>query len=90
MSRFEVFLALANATIRFTKESNVWGPFGRFGWKFQNRMGRENPLLDVVQEAKDSGPDWEPFKAGIFGRHYDTFMAVADEYVKMTGRLGWW
>jgi hypothetical protein len=88
--RFEVFLALVNATIRKKNENHVWGPFGRFGWKFHSRTRRGSPLTDVVQEAKDEGEDWKPFKAGLFGRDYSLFMAAADEYVNMAGRLGWW
>jgi len=88
--RFEIHLALVNATIRKKNETHVWGPFGRFGWKFHSRTGRENPLLDVVQEAKDEGEDWRPFKAGLFGRDYALFIAAANEYVQITGQLGWW
>jgi len=88
--RFEVFLALTNATMRKRNDNHVWGPVGRFGWKVQNRTGRENPLVDVIQEAKDQGIDWPPFSAGLFGRDRVLFLAAADEYAQLVARLGWW
>jgi hypothetical protein len=87
--RFEVFLALTNATIRKRKKAHVWGPFGRFGWKTSSRTGRESPLVDVIQQAKDEGTDWAPFMAGLFGRDHDLFISAADEYMQMAAGLNW-
>jgi hypothetical protein len=88
--RFEVFLALINAIIRKKDKGYVWGPFGRFGWKYHSQMKRENPLADVYEEIKDRGRDWPPFKAGLFGHDYDLFLTAVDEYVQATSKLSWW
>lgn len=88
--RFEVFLALANATIRKKNEDHIWGPVGRFGWKSSGSSSGENPLRDVIKEANDQGPDWPAFSAGIFGRDHALFLAAADEFRQKVVGLGWW
>ncbi len=87
--QFEIFLALVNATIRKKDENNVWGPVGRFGWKGRRTARRENPLSNVIQQARDEGKNWPPFKAGLFGPDYDLFLSAAEEYSQMISRLGW-
>jgi hypothetical protein len=88
--RFEVFLALANAIIRKKSGKAAWGPCGRFGWKYYHRTGRENPLVDVTQQAKDQGTNWAPFRVGLFGHEYDLFIAAVDEYTQKVAGLNWW
>lgn len=88
--RFEVFLSLVNATVRKKKENHVWGPVGRFGWKASSRTSRENPLAAIIQEAKEEGENWPPFKAGLFEVDYNLFISAAEEYLQMIGRLGWY
>lgn len=87
--RFEVLLALSNATNRKKKDHSIWGPVGRFGWKYGHGGGRMNPLSNIIQQAKDEGQNWLPFKAGLYGSDYDFFMAAADEYAKIIGGLHW-
>jgi hypothetical protein len=88
--RFEVFLALVNATVRKKTSNHVWGPVGRFGWKNSRGMERENPLADTIRQAKDQQVEWPPFKAGLFGTDYENFIEAAEEYSQMVGKLGWW
>lgn len=89
--RFEILLALVNATVRKKNENHVWGPVGRFGWKYSSsRMRRENPLTNIIEQAKTEGKDWPPFKSGLFGPDYDIFLSAAEEYSQMISRLNWW
>jgi hypothetical protein len=88
--RFEVLLALAVATIRSSKESHIWGPVGRFGWKFSRPGAMSNPLAEVITEAQEMKSDWPPFKAGLFGSNFDAFITVAHKYAENMAQLGWW
>jgi hypothetical protein len=83
---FEVFLALAVADMRVVRETGVWGPFGRFGWK---RNGAGTPLQRVIQEATAQGTSWAPLKAGLFGGSFERFEKVATEYGELVSRLPW-
>lgn len=87
--RFEVLLALSNATNRKKKDHSVWGPVGRFGWKYGHGAERVNPLSDIIQQAKNEGQKWLPFRAGVFGTDYELFITAAEEYEKMIGGLNW-
>lgn len=84
---FEVLFALAVADIRKSRESDVWGPIGRFGWKQQRNGG--GPLGRVVQEARAGGANWLPVRSGLFGGDIQRFLAVAEEFQQRIGRLGW-
>lgn len=87
--RFEVLLALVNATIRMKNGDNAWGPVGRFGWKTRSRVPHENPLWSIIQEAKHEGKAWPPFKAGLFESDYDQMISSADAYMTRVFQLGW-
>lgn len=83
---FEVILALAVADMRVVRDSLVWGPVGRFGWK---RHGADAPFQRVVQEATAQGSNWPPLKAGLFGGSFERFERVATEYGQEVSRLPW-
>jgi hypothetical protein len=85
---FEVLLALAVACIRKRNDKHVWGPVGRFGWKYGSR-GETNPFTTVVAAAKQEKENWPPLKAGLFDGNYDTFVEAASEYEQMLGGLHW-
>lgn len=87
--RFEVMLALAHADLRNQKEKHVWGPIGRFGWKYHSRSRTENPLVDVIKEADEQGASWQPLQAGFFGKDIKRFQNVASQYAERIGGLGW-
>jgi uncharacterized caspase-like protein len=85
---FEVFFALVIADSHKQTRDYVWGPVGRFGWK---ESGNENgPLARVVRSARKEGADWPPLRAGLFGGDPARFLAVAEEYVGIVKKLGWW
>jgi len=88
--RFEVMLALTHADLRNQREKHIWGPVGRFGWKYSWRAGIENPLSDIIAEAKTMSSTWPPLKAGFFGGSLERFNTVAAEYEAIIKRLNWW
>ena len=88
--RFEIFLALVNATARKKNENRAWGPIGRFGWKNSNRGGRDNPLHKTIEQINSEGKDWPPFKSGLFGFDFDLFLKTVEEFSQMISRLNWW
>jgi len=85
---FEVFLALVHADLEQVERSHIWGPVGRFGWKFKNELG-PNPLKEIIEEAKKQKESWGPLKAGLFGGDYSRFNSISDEYVKIISGLPW-
>jgi len=87
--RFEVMLALTHADLRHQIEQDIWGPVGRFGWKYSGRGGTENSLSGIIAEAKAMSSSWPPLKAGFFGGSLERFNAVASEYEAMIKHLVW-
>jgi hypothetical protein len=86
--RFEVLLALVHADLEQVERSHIWGPVGRFGWKFGNQDA--NPLREIIEEAKKQKESWGPLKVGLFGGDYSRFSSISDEYVKSISRLAWY
>lgn len=86
--RFEVLFALVHADLAQIERSHIWGPIGRFGWKFHNDDA--NPLKDVISEAERQKESWGPLKAGLFGGDYSRFENVASGYIKKISGLNWW
>ena len=66
----------------------VWGPIGRFGWKYEN-TGGANPLKDLLSEAEQQKESWGPLKAGLFGGDYSRFEQIATIYDKQVSGLQW-
>jgi len=87
--RFEVMLALAHADLRNQNDKYIWGPVGRFGWKYSGRRG-QNPLSGIIAEAKTMASSWLPIRAGFFGGSLERFISVASEYEALIKKLNWW
>jgi hypothetical protein len=87
--RLEVMLALVCADLRSQKEQVPWGPIGRFGWKYRDRMGSKNPLKAFIEEANEQDKSWPPLKAGFFGGDVQRFKAVASAYEERIKGLRW-
>jgi len=85
--RFEVLLALVHADLEQVERSHIWGPVGRFGWKFKNEDG--NPLKDIIAEAERQKGSWGPLNVGLFGGDYSRFKSISDEYVRLISGLPW-
>ena len=47
--RLEIFLALVYVDLKYKPEERVWGPLGRFAWKYRNRDSREK--LEIVEKG---------------------------------------
>lgn len=85
---FEVIFALVVADIKMQRDSHVWGPIGRFGWK--RGRGDGGPLDRVILRARSMGEKWQPLEAGLFGGSVERFNLVADEFTKRVSTLNWW
>jgi uncharacterized caspase-like protein len=84
--RFEVLLALEHAH----QLQRIWGPVGRFGWKYKAR-GTASPFHRVLEEGISQGANWGPVKAGLFGGSFERFNEVAREYEKdILAKLRWY
>lgn len=85
--RFEVLLALVHADLEKVDRDHIWGPIGRFGYKF--REGTANPFNEILVEAERQKESWGPVKAGLFGGDYSRFEMISSEYVKLISGLNW-
>jgi len=85
--RFEVLLALVHADLESKESRRIWGPPGRFGWKFHHYD--VNPLKDLIADANGQKESWGPLKAGLFGGDYTHFEKIASEYSRLIAGLGW-
>ncbi len=85
--RFEVLLALVHADLESKESRGIWGPPGRFGWKFHHYD--VNPLKDLIADANGQKESWGPLKAGLFGGDYTRFGKIASEYTTLITRLNW-
>jgi hypothetical protein len=92
--RFEVFEALVHADTADRLEKNglfpMWGPIGRFGWKFKSRRGsQDDPFTQIVLEASRLQDAWPPLQAGLFGGSYARFNEVATGFMDILHKLTW-
>jgi hypothetical protein len=89
--RFEVFYALVYADISTTGTNNIWGPPGRFAWKYRDYNRENNAFIELVKEAENYKDEWKPLKAGLFAGKYERFNQVASEYQnKILNNLNWY
>lgn len=86
--RFEVLFALEYAHQTEQSDGRVWGPVGRFGWKFSGNAA-SNPYQELITEATACGKDWPPAIAGLFKGSPDRFLELAKTYSAHLGRRGW-
>lgn len=86
--RFEVLLALVHADLEQVDRSHIWGPIGRFGWKFKNDDG--NPLKDIIAEAERQKGSWGPLNVGLFGGDYSRLKSISDAYVRFISGMDWY
>ena len=88
--RFEVFYALVRADNSMKKNNRVWGPPGRFGWKFQRSTGGD-PFTEICSEADQHGSNWLPLTSGLFAGSIDRFKEVAAGYrEQVLTKLPWY
>jgi len=87
--RFEVFLALVYAELEYNPDNRVWGPLGRFGWKYTSRGGAGNVYSEIVKEANTFKSEWPPLKAGLFSGSIDRFLEVSTKFEELMKGLKW-
>ena len=88
--RLEIFLALVYVDLKYKPEDRVWGPLGRFAWKYRNRDSREgNTFLEILEEAEKQKDNWPPLKANLFSDSYEEFIEIAKKFQELLNNLGW-
>ncbi|MGG3470780.1 caspase family protein [Neobacillus pocheonensis] len=83
--RFEIFLGLVYADLY--SEQHIWGPVGRFGWKYHRS---NNILAEIIKEADSFQETWTPLKAGLFRGSYERFKEIALKFEEFISRLGFY
>lgn len=86
---FEVLLATVHADLTFQKNNYIWGPIGRFGWKYSSTWHSGNPFKEIIKEANSKKEKWPPLEAGLFGGDYERFNKVISEYENIISKLHW-
>jgi uncharacterized caspase-like protein len=88
--RFEVFLALVYADLAYNNpDDRVWGPLGRFGWKYRSRGGAGNVYSEILKEANTFKSEWPPLKAGLFSGSIERFLEISRKFEELLQRLKW-
>ncbi len=89
--RLEIFLALIYVDFKYKPEDRVWGPLGRFAWRYRNRDSREgNTFLEILEEAERQKDNWPPLKANLFSGSYERFIKIAKKFQEETlNNLEW-
>jgi hypothetical protein len=87
--RFEVMLALVCTEMNYQQEYSVWGPLGRFAWKYRSRRGSGGVYSEIVKEANTLKDEWLPLKAGLFSGSIDSFLRVSSKYKELMNGLNW-
>jgi hypothetical protein len=84
--RYEILRALMYADVD-SRADHIWGPPGRFGWKYHSSG---NPYGELCGEARKHRDNWPPLKAGLFQGSYQRFEQVAKRYEnELLSRLNW-
>ena len=89
--RLEIFLALVYVDFKYKPEDRVWGPPGRFAWKYRDRNIREgNTFSEILEEAERQRDNWPPLKANLFSGSYERFIEVAKKFQEeILNKLNW-
>ncbi len=88
--RFEVFLALVYAELNYNPSRRVYGPLGRFGWKYSSPRIDSNVYSKIIDEANTYKSEWAPIKAGLFSGSIERFLEVSTKFEELLKGLGWW
>ena len=83
---FELLIALEHAFVT-SEGGRVWGPPGRFAWKFR-QGSRSNPIAAILAESQ-AGAQWGILKAGFFGGSLEKFKEIMTQYRQSLGNYGW-
>jgi hypothetical protein len=86
--RFEVLYTLTYADLDYDEGPEVWGPLGRFAWKYSDSPNA-NPFVSITAEAERARENWAPLRAGLFKGSYERFSQIADGYRGFLNELHW-
>jgi hypothetical protein len=89
--RLEIFFALVYVDFEYKPEERVWGPPGRFAYKYRGRdSGEGNTFLEILEEAERQRDNWPPLKANLFSGSYERFIEVAKKFQEeILNNLNW-
>jgi len=87
--KFEVLFSLVCADTHLDDQGRVWGPFGRFSWKYHAGLVAEHPYRQVIQEADMEKANWGPLRAGLFRGSYERFKEISSAYEGLMKGLNW-
>lgn len=88
-NRFEYLTALVYVDLRYGDDldGRVWGPAGRFGYKWQ----RGDEKADFEREVAEMGADWPPLQMGLFNGSLERFVEVKAAFDEFCWQqLRWW
>jgi hypothetical protein len=88
--RFEVILALVHAELEYQPEGRIWGPLGRFAWKYRSSGRRGDVYSEIVKEANTLKGEWPPIRAGLFSGSIDRFLEVSSKFTEILKNLNWY
>lgn len=88
--RFEMFLALVYADLTYKPGGRIWGPLGRFSWKYRRRGGGSNIYETLIKEAETFRNEWLPLKEGLFSGSLDRFLEISSKFGEFLQELRWW
>ncbi len=87
---FEILYALVYADARQSRGERLWGPIGRFGWKYGRGRGK-SPYDAYVERASALGERWPALQAGFFGGSSARFKDVATRFkTDILDKLQWY
>jgi hypothetical protein len=84
---FEILIALEHAHINEKNGRGIWGPIGRFGWKYHRGYG--SPFASLISEAETMGETWPPIASGFFDGEFNRFSQISEEMNNRINSLGW-
>ena len=76
---FEYLLGLVYADSERDTD-NIWGPIGRFGWRYRGRHLGSSPIQQFIHEGIKRGENWELLKAGFFDGSVERFKVCYEKY----------
>ncbi len=83
--KFELLFSLEYANHSATENGRIWGPIGRFGYKFHN--SQSSPFHRLSADADTMKEAWPPLKAGLFNGSYDRFKEIETAFRGILNRL---
>ncbi|HXM36021.1 MAG TPA: hypothetical protein VN920_12590, partial [Pyrinomonadaceae bacterium] len=86
--RFEVIGALIYADLTVEKRGGIWGPIGRFGYKY--RRGAGGPYEEVTKELTAQKNNWPILKVGFFGGKSDRALEIVNGLGERVSKIGWY